>query len=188
MAGSADPIAAIEWLDARTLNANDYNPNVVMNMELRLLERSILKTGWVQPILTQRTERMIIDGFHRRMLAMTSEPLIARYAYRVPCAVLNVSRADAMILTIRMNRAKGSHVAVRMATVIKELVDVHGVTPEELAAEIGGTVGEVALLYQNDLFKARNLKDYRYGKAWVPDLKTGSIEPPAAPELTPDAE
>jgi len=162
-----DPIRFIEWLDASTLNTNDYNPNVVFNTELRLLERSIMKTGWVQPILVGREGLVVIDGFHRKMLAQESKALRERYHGQVPCAVLNVSRAEAMIMTIRMNRAKGSHVAVRMASIIKELVDVHGVPKEDIGKEIGATAMEVDVLYQDSLFKARSLSSYEYSKAWV---------------------
>lgn len=66
-----DPINSIQWLDAGTLKANHYNPNVVMNTELRLLERSILQTGWIQPILVN-ANRIIIDGFHRWSLSKIS--------------------------------------------------------------------------------------------------------------------
>jgi len=34
-----------------------------MNAEMNLIEKSILKTGWIQPILVN-TNRTIIDGFH----------------------------------------------------------------------------------------------------------------------------
>jgi hypothetical protein len=82
--GVKDPISNIEWRDASTLNANDYNPNVVFTPELRLLERSLLLTGWVQPVLVQRAELTIIDGFHRSRLAQDSERLRERYAGKVP--------------------------------------------------------------------------------------------------------
>lgn len=178
-----DPIRSIEWLHAETLEANSYNPNVVFNIELRLLERSILLTGWVQPILIAKPDRMIIDGFHRRMLALTSQPLLARYNGFVPCAALDISRPQAMLMTIRMNRAKGTHVAVRMAAIVKELIDEHHIEPEAIAAEIGATAMEVATLYQDSIFKARNLSNYRYSKAWVPDVKAGTTRTaPAADE------
>ena len=59
-----DPINNIQWILASDLNGNDYNPNVVFTPELKLLERSLLKTGWVQPILISK-DKIIIDGFHR---------------------------------------------------------------------------------------------------------------------------
>ena len=130
-----DPINRIEWRVASALNANDYNPNVVFTPELKLLERSILKTGWVQPILITKNGT-IIDGFHRHRLAQDSAKLKEKYGGKVPCAVMDISETEAMVVTIRMNRAKGSHVAVRMSEIVRNLIDNMGVLPEELAQDI----------------------------------------------------
>jgi ParB-like chromosome segregation protein Spo0J len=162
-----DPINRIEWRLASTLNANDYNPNVVFTPELKLLERSILKTGWVQPILITQ-DGTIIDGFHRHRLAQDSTKLKKVYKGKVPCAVMDINQTEAMIVTIRMNRAKGSHVAVRMSEIIRNLIDTHGMLPEELASDIGATKAEIDLLYQDGVFKMKNIKDYKYSKAWIP--------------------
>lgn len=131
-----DPIERIEWRNAASLNANDYNPNVVMNQELRLLEFSILRQGWVQPVLVTE-DGTIIDGFHRAMLARESAALRDRYAGRCPCVVLPLDRPQAMLLTIRINRAKGTHVAFRMSAIVRELIDQHGLDPTQVAQEIG---------------------------------------------------
>jgi hypothetical protein len=93
-------------------------PSVVFTPGLRLLERSILLTCWVQPCLVM-PDSTIIDGFHRVMLSRESAALRKRYAGQVPCAVIDVLRDKAMILRIRMNRAKGSHVAVRMSEIVR---------------------------------------------------------------------
>lgn len=166
-----EPLSNIEWRDAASLNANDYNPNVVFTPELRLLERSILMTGWVQPVMIQKAEAIIIDGFHRTMLSRDSKALREKYSGKVPCTVLDVTRAEAMLLTIRMNRAKGTHVAVRMSEIVRELVDVHSISPEQIAVEIGATQDEIALLRQEGVFKMKNIKDYRYSQAWYPQEK-----------------
>ena len=162
-----DPINRIEWREASSLNANDYNPNVVFTPELKLLEKSILKTGWVQPILITK-EGTIIDGFHRHRLAQDSVKLKEKYKGKVPCAVMDINVVEAMIVTIRMNRAKGSHVAVKMSEIVRKLIDSMGVLPEELAQDIGATKAEIDLLYQDGVFKMKNIKDYKYSKAWVP--------------------
>ena len=166
-----DPLNNIQWLDVNELQANDYNPNAVFSPELRLLERSILKTGWVQPVLISR-DNVIIDGFHRWSLSKDSKKIREKYKGKVPCAVLEVDRGEAMVLTVRMNRAKGSHIAVRMSEMIKELIDTHKYDVDELAAELGATKKEIDLLYQDGVFKARNIKDYKYAKAWVPAEST----------------
>lgn len=146
----------IEWLAADQLTANDYNPNMVFTAELRLLERSILKQGWIQPLLIT-PERVVIDGFHRWRLALESELLRAKYGGMVPCATLNVGPDEAMILTVRMNRAKGSHAALGMSALVKRLIDLYGWDPQEVAQEIGANRAEVDLLYQDSIFKERNI-------------------------------
>ena len=125
-----DPIDRVEWVDASTLTANHYNPNAVHVQELTLLELSILKTGWIQPILAS-TERIIIDGFHRWTLALKSVRLREKYQGRVPVVLLPITEPDAMMMTIRINRAKGTHVAVRMSAVVHSLVHDHGLDPQQ---------------------------------------------------------
>ena len=162
-----DPIMNIQWRDAATLDANSWNPNSVFSPEMKLLERSILLQGFIQPILIT-ADGMIIDGFHRSRLALESKMLLERYQRMVPCAVLNINRPEAMVITIRMNRAKGSHVAYRMAEIIHELIDVHQYEPAEIAVEIGATLDEVALLHQDGVFKAKDIANYSFSKAWYP--------------------
>jgi len=165
-----EPIDNIQWIDANELEANDYNPNVVFSPELRSLERNILAIGWVQPVIAS-TSKIIIDGFHRTMLSRESKKLIEKYKGKVPCVLFDVPRDQAMILTVRMNRAKGSHVAVRMSEMVKELIDTHNWEQKELAQELGATPKEIDLLYQDGVFKFRNIKNYKYSKAWYPQLK-----------------
>ena len=132
-----------------------------------MLERSLLKTGWVQPILISK-DKIIIDGFHRWRLSQDSKAIKEIYKGKVPCAILNIDRPTAMILTIRMNRAKGSHIAVQMSEIIHELIDKHNVDPILLAQEIGATKDEINLLYQDGVFKMKNIQNYKYKKAWYP--------------------
>jgi len=162
-----DPINNIKWLDANELDGNDYNPNVVFSPELKLLELSILKTGWVQPILISK-DKIIIDGFHRWSLSKDSKKIKEVYKGKCPCAVLDIDRANAMIMTIRMNRAKGSHIAYQMSKIVHELIDELNVDPAYLKTELGATQKEIDLLYQDGVFKMKNIKDYKYSKAWYP--------------------
>src|SRR5579872_4357233 len=173
-----DPVGKIEWRDADSLSANTYNPNVVFDAELRLLERSILRTGWVQPILIT-ADGTIIDGFHRWMLSRESQALRARYGGMVPCAVLDVPPEEAKLLTVRMNRAKGTHVAVRMSDLVKSLIDEHGFDADMVAAEIGATRDEIDVLYQDSIFEAKKIRDYRYSRAWIPKetKNKGGVDP-----------
>jgi len=162
-----EPLCNIEWRHVDTLHHNLWNPNRVFDQELALLEFSLLATGWIQPLLINR-EGVIIDGFHRWMLCKESQRLQTRYGGLVPCAVLAVSEPDAMMMTIRINRAKGTHAAVRMSDIVKTLIDTHGCEPQEIAQQIGANLDEVDLLYQDSLFVAKNMKNYQYSRAWIP--------------------
>jgi len=188
----ANPIANIQFFHADELKANHWNPNVVLDQELKLLERSLLKTKWLQPILINRN-RMIIDGFHRWSLSRISEPVKALYGGFVPCAVLDIDDAEAMIITVRINRAKGSHVAFRMSEIVTALVNEHKVHPDEIAKEMGATKDEIELLLQQDVFKAKDIQNHKYSKAWVPAPKgtpgtEGEIEPSAGAAVDVTAE
>lgn len=162
-----DPIDHIRWVPADTLDANTWNPNRVHGAELRLLERSILSTGWLQPLLVN-PDRLIIDGFHRWRLSQDSKAVQLRWKGKVPVAVLDVDRPTAMLMTIRINRAKGTHVAVEMSAIVRELIEEHGVSRDQIAAEIGGTKDEVDLLAQEGVFAAKNIQKWAYSKAWYP--------------------
>ncbi|KWW97370.1 Immunoglobulin-binding regulator (plasmid) [Carbonactinospora thermoautotrophica] len=162
-----DPLNHIQWVPAEDLDANAWNPNRVHKPELRLLEHSLLTTGWIQPILAN-PDGLIIDGFHRWRLSQDSKAVRARWNGRVPVAVLDVDRPTAMLMTIRINRAKGTHVAVCMSAIVRELIEDHGYDPQQIAKEMGATVDEVNLLAQDGVFAARGISNWAYSPAWYP--------------------
>lgn len=162
-----EPVENIQWIHCDELKANHYNPNRVMNAEMNLIEKSILKTGWIQPILVNKNH-IIIDGFHRWTLSRLSTQLRDIYYGKVPCAVLDVSDAEAMIITVRINRAKGTHLAFRMADYVKEIVQKHKVPIDQLARDIGATMDEVQLLMTSDIFEEKDVQNWAYSEAWIP--------------------
>lgn len=165
-----DPINNVEWVDVDKLNANDYNPNVVLNKELKLLELSVLTNGWIQPVLVNK-DYTIIDGYHRSFLSRQSTALREKYNGKVPCVVMDLTEAERMLLTIRINRAKGSHIAVKMHDIIKSLIDDHDYSVEQICTGIGASKAEVDLLYKDGVFDALNIKEHKYSKAWTTPQK-----------------
>ena len=162
-----EPIDHIEWADVSSLIANHYNPNVVHFQELGLLEHSILKNGWIQPILVNGG-RVIIDGFHRWTLATRSPRLRERYEGKVPIATIPITLSAAMMMTIRINRAKGTHVALKLSEIVHALIAEHGIDKRQIATEIGADLDEVELLAQDGVFQARGLADLPFSPSWVP--------------------
>lgn len=162
------PISKVEWVKAADLKANDYNPNVVYSPEMKLLKLSIMKQGWIQPILV--TDNMVvIDGFHRATLARSDKEVAALTHGLVPVVIMKMSEPERMLLTIRMNRAKGQHIALKMAHIIKTLVNDYGMPVSQICEGIGATKDEVNLLLMDDVFKKEKItKASEYSKAWVP--------------------
>lgn len=163
---SKHPINNIHWIATKDLDANHYNPNVVQNSELNLLRVSLLEQGWIQPILANPA-RIIIDGFHRYWLTKNDKKVKALTDGKVPVAFLDVSEREAMIITIRMNRAKGNHLAFKMHEIITELLQ-GGMSKKDLASAIGASSKEIDLLQQEDVFKKLDVANKSYSKAWVP--------------------
>ncbi|WP_372672558.1 ParB N-terminal domain-containing protein [Amycolatopsis kentuckyensis] len=175
----ADPLDHIRWVDADQLDANTWNPNRVHGTELKLLARSMLTTGWIQPLLVN-PDGLIIDGYHRWRLSSSggadghgkwkrlAAQVRERWGGRVPVAVLDVDRPTAMLMTIRINRAKGTHVAVSMSEIVRELIAEHAMDPQEIATEMGATLDEVNLLAQDGVFAVKGIKDWAYSPAWYP--------------------
>lgn len=161
------PISKIQWKLASELDPNDYNPNRVLAQEFKILVLNILRFGWIQPILINKNN-IIIDGFHRWKLAQESPELYKKYSGRVPCVVMDLNDREAMLLTIRMNRAKGVHEASSMAKIAKKLIQDYNMTPNNLRTELGMSSREVELLLSDTVFEIKNIDEWQYSKAWYP--------------------
>lgn len=161
------PISNIVWKLAKELNPNDYNPNRVLTDEFKLLNLNMVRFGWIQPILINKNN-IIIDGFHRWRLSQDSEELYKKYSGRVPCVVMDISDREAMLLTIRMNRAKGVHASNGMQSIAKKLVNEFGFSKKQLRLELGMSSTEVDLLLSDSVLKARDSKNWKYNNAWYP--------------------
>lgn len=163
------PISNVQWVPVEKLQANDYNPNVVFSDEMKLLKYSIEKSGWIQPILVTQ-DFVIIDGFHRATLAKKDKDITVDG--KVPCVVMNLSEPERMLLTIRINRAKGSHIAVKMSDIIHKLVNDYCMSIEAVGHAIGARNEEVELLLMDNVFQKKNItEESRYNKAWIPATK-----------------
>ena len=172
----AQPINRITWLQRDLIDANDYNPNHVAPPEMRLLRRSILADGWLFPILvcppapTDVTDKshVIVDGYHRWKVSGDKDVYALTGGY-VPCIVLPIAmdRAHRMAMTVRMNRAKGTHHVRGMAHIVGEMAVALGVTPEEVIANLGMDGEEFQRLLDKGKMTARHGRD-DFQKGWVP--------------------
>lgn len=150
-----------ELVKLEYLKPNPWNPNKVMKPEMDLLELSIKKSGFCFPLVVikeNETSYMIVDGFHRHLLAKKF-----KMEY-VPVVILDEPISELMSATIRFNRAKGTHQIDRMSNIVAELVYL-GMSNQEIAKNLGMDADEVLRLKQNSGIAAL-FKDKEFSKSW----------------------
>lgn len=172
------PVALLQWLPHEDLQANDYNPNNVAIDELELLKRSLLEEGWTQPIVAYPIQKArkgkpqleIIDGFHRWSLTVNDPQVYALTDGLVPVSIVEgKSKTERMLATIRHNRARGTHGIVHMANIVKHLVEIDGLTREDLILRLGMDGEEVdRLLIHSGMPKKVFGENSDFSSAWKP--------------------
>lgn len=163
----AQPLSGLKWVDPKELKANSYNPNRVASIEMQLLKLSIISDGWTQPIVA-RTDGEIVDGFHRWTLGSTDKDVRSLTGGLVPVVRVADTRtkADQMMSTIRHNRARGSHLVVKMADIVRKLHE-EGMTEVEIMNRLGMEHEEVDRLLDSSGMTKRGAST-EFNKGWVP--------------------
>ena len=160
------PIDTVTWIDPELLTANHYNPNHVFGLEMGALAQSIIEDGWTSAIsITEENE--IVDGFHRWTLARVHPGVRAVSNGLVPVVrLVGKTVADRMIATVRQNRARGQHAILKMASIVRKLVEA-GLEHDEIMLRLGMEKEEVVRLLD-----ARGSPDSggrdSFGEGWVP--------------------
>ncbi len=160
------PVSTVVWVKRENLHANDYNPNHVAPDEMDLLKLSIIEDGWTQPIVV-RPDGEIVDGFHR-WLCSEDPDVGGMTEFMVPVVILEkVDAEHQRMSTVRHNRARGTHAVLRMADIVRDLRDNHGMSPEDIQRRLGMEEEEYERLYSNADMRERGGAD-DFGKGWVP--------------------
>lgn len=167
-----EPVDLVLWVPADTVEANDYNPNVVAPPEMRLLEHSIRQDGYTQPVVTwlcngDERAREVVDGFHRKRVGTESKDIRKRTLGLLPVTTINAerdTRPDRISATIRHNRARGKHQVQAMSEIVVELARRNW-SDENIARELGMDADEVLRLKQISGL-AEMFADREFSEAW----------------------
>lgn len=142
------PLRELQFVDRDKVRPNDYNPNKVLEKNLKLLTESILSNGFCFPIVV-RPDFTIIDGFHRWMVS-GREPLKSLLGGKIPVVIVqHDSEAEDMAGTVTFNRARGTHLLGPMENIVKKLLD-EGLTVDEISKSIGMSKEEIFRLSKID--------------------------------------
>lgn len=162
------PVYNVKAVPLKKIRANDYNPNKVAPPEMKLLELSIWEDGFTQPIVCyynkKKDEYIVVDGFHRYTVLMTSSRIRDREQGMAPVVVIDKELGERMASTIRHNRARGSHNVDLMSNIVKELLEL-GKSDAWICRNIGMSADEVLRLKQITGL-ASLFKDEEFSKSW----------------------
>lgn len=165
------PVNNVQWVPISKVHPNDYNPNSVAKNEMRLLYVSIEHDGYTQPIVTvydkEQDMYVIVDGFHRYLVATHYKDIQEKNQGMVPIVVLDKDINDRMASTIRHNRARGKHSIQGVSDMVFKMLR-NGWSDEAICNEIGLEPDELIRLKHITGF-SKLFENVEYGKAWETD-------------------
>lgn len=144
----AQPKRELKRLKLSQVIPNDYNPNKVLEKNLKLLMESILNNGFCFPIVI-RPDYTIIDGFHRWMVS-GREPLKTLLGNKIPVVIVaHDNLTDDMAGTVTFNRARGTHLLEPMEKMVQKLLD-EGLGVDDISRKLGMSREEIFRLSKID--------------------------------------
>ena len=168
-----NPVECVQWVNADSVIANDYNPNSVAPPEMELLHTSIQEDGYTQPIVVWQHDGIfeVVDGFHRNRVGKEYADIRERIHGYLPVVVINNDRedkGDRIASTIRHNRARGKHRVEAMSDIVIELKRRNW-SDKKIAKELGMDADEVLRLTQITGL-AEMFADKDFSQAWEVDM------------------
>ena len=164
----SQPVNRVRWVDIDKVQANDYNPNSVATIEMKLLYTSIKHDGYTQPVVTVYDKSIdkyvIIDGFHRYVTCKTHDDVKENNHGKLPIVVIDKDVNDRMASTVRHNRARGKHSINGMSNIVFGMLD-NGWEDHDICEELGMEVEELLRLKHITGF-SKLFSDTNYKKAW----------------------
>ena len=150
-----NPVSRVRWVPVDKVFANNYNPNSVALMEMRLLYVSIKHDGYTQPIVCiydgKYDRYVIVDGFHRYSVMKRYPDIYERNHGLLPVVVIDKGVNDRMASTIRHNRARGKHSIDGMSALVVEML-ANGWGDQRVCEELG--------LEKQELIRLKHITGY----------------------------
>lgn len=164
-----EPVDCVIWVPKDDVAANDYNPNTVASPEMKLLELSINKDGYTQPIVAMQEDGKytVIDGFHRNRVGKECKTVTERLKGFLPVTLIKdecKEKPDRISSTIRHNRARGVHQVGAMSEIVVDLAKRNW-NDKKIAKELGMEPDEVLRLKQISGL-AEIFADKEFSEAW----------------------
>lgn len=170
----------IEILPVTAIKPPKWRATSILRPDLLLLKTSMTESGWLQPLVVRLSDSSIIDGTERWNVVCSDERFRKKHGDKVPVVFHDVDEIDAMVLHVRMNRARGFVHPVRLSSVVNKIIISEKYGERDLSAMLSMSDDELELLLTGDLIKKKNLQKYEYSRAWVPVEVSSDEEVPSS--------
>ena len=177
----------ISLVDNRQLKIPKWGANSILRPEKMLLKTSMIDYGWIQPMVVKKSDNTIIDGYQRYLISIDEEKFIKKYGRLVPVIYKDVDEVEAIIMHIRLNRARGIINAYALSRAVKRLIASGKYDENDLSNLFLMHDDEIDLLMSDGLLKKKNWQKYEYSRAWVPiEVAKPVVEQPLDIERPPN--
>ena len=174
----------INSLPFNSIKPSSWRTNYVLKPDMDLLRLSMTDSGWLQPIIVRKEDMTIIDGTHRWVIAGEKD-FQKKHGKEIPVLIFDIDEIDAMVMHVRLNRARGEIFAKPFSRLLKNIVLSDKYSSEELEDIFVMSPDEVDLMLAGGLLKQRKIPQHEYSRAWVPveapsesQIEKGVIERP----------
>jgi hypothetical protein len=178
----------IDLVKPALLSFAPWRATYVLKPDLSLLSDSIGDYGLLCPVIVQKKSNVIIDGHHRMIAISSSKQLSKKFTTGVPCSIVDVDDVDAMVMHVRMNRARGMIVAKHMSSIVKSIYQSRKYSIEDIDKLFNMVLPESELMLDGSLLKTRKTKEHIYSPAWVPIEAPSSVAEQVSLERPPNAD
>lgn len=178
----------IEHLPFNSVVLPEWRINYVLKPDMDLLRLSMNDFGWLQPIVVRAKDMTVIDGTHRWVVAGEKD-FQKKHGTDIPVVLVDCDEIDAMVMHVRLNRARGEIFAKPFSKLLKQIVLSDKYSPEDLENILVMSPDEVDLMLAGGLLKSRKIPQHVYSRAWVPveapspdAVQNATIERPPNPD------
>lgn len=158
----------IEMVPINSVRPAKWRATHVLKPDMKVLTKSLVEFGWLAPITVRRKDSVIIDGYHRWVIAQGADFCKAHKETLIPVVFVDVDEIDARLMHVRLNRGRGGIVARFLALLLQDVFVSDKYSTLEIRRMLGMSGEEIALLEEGNLIKHRKIEEYEYSKAWVP--------------------
>lgn len=158
----------IEFINIDKLTKPEWHATYIVRPDLLVLSASLLRYGFLTPIIVQKDTNIIIDGYQRWMLAKEIVELNKKTNNLVPVLFVSCDSLEAMVMHLQLNRGRGNLLAHKVSSIVRDLFNSGEYAEKDFDRLLMMKHDELDVLFDGTIIKHRKISEHKYSRAWVP--------------------